>query len=117
MGFVDGFRQWASLMRPQFDCVAGEMTEYLVDALPKGGTTFVYGRLSRESARVAPLDLIYFGKKVEGFLVFGKGQQAYRSRARAADPLLVAAAETSAVRACHCPLLTRRRFAPVTGHC
>ena len=61
-----------------FDCVAGEMTEILVDALPKGtGTAFVYGRLSGESARVAPLDLIYFGKSVEGFLVAGKGKQAW----------------------------------------
>ena len=61
-----------------FDCVAGEMTEILVDALPKGtGIAFVYGRLSQESARVAPLDLIYFGKSVEGFLVAGKGKQCW----------------------------------------
>jgi len=60
-----------------FDCVAGEMTEALVDALPKGSTTFVYGRLSGESARVAPLDLIYFRKMLEGFLVAGVGQQCW----------------------------------------
>ena len=60
-----------------FDCVAGEMTETLVDALPKGSTTFVYGRLSGDAARVAPLDLIYFGKKLEGFLVAGMGQQCW----------------------------------------
>lgn len=60
-----------------FDCVAGEMTETLIDALPKSSTTFVYGRLSGESARVAPLDLIYFSKSLEGFLVAGQGKQAW----------------------------------------
>lgn len=52
-----------------FDCIAGEMTQTLVDALPKGSTTFVYGRLSGEAARVAPLDLIYFNKKLQGLCV------------------------------------------------
>ena len=60
-----------------FDCVAGEMTEILVDALPKGGTCYVYGRLSGEAARIAPIDLIYFSKTVEGFLVAGTGSQAW----------------------------------------
>lgn len=60
-----------------FDCVAGEMTEVLVDALPKGSTCFVYGRLSGEPAHIAPIDLIYFSKAVEGFLVAGSGKQAW----------------------------------------
>ena len=62
-------------LRHAFDCVAGEMTEALVDALPKNSTVFVYGRLSDEAARVQPIDMIYFGKKVEGFLVAGYGDQ------------------------------------------
>jgi len=60
-----------------FDCVAGSMTEALVDAVPKGGTVFVYGRLSNEAARVQPTDLIYFGKKLEGFLLGGRGHSCW----------------------------------------
>jgi NADPH:quinone reductase-like Zn-dependent oxidoreductase len=65
-----------------FDCVAGEMSEILLDALPKGGTTFVYGRLSGEPARAGTLDLIYFGKTLEGFLVAGQGKQTWLNMAK-----------------------------------
>ena len=62
-----------------FDCVAGEMTSILVDALPRqrGSTCYVYGRLSKQDAMVAPIDLIYHAKSVEGFLVAGQGKQAW----------------------------------------
>lgn len=64
-------------LRMAFDCVAGEMTEDLMGALPKGSTVFLYGRLSGNSARVGTLDVIYFSKRLEGFLVAGSGPQAW----------------------------------------
>ena len=54
-----------------FDAVAGPMTAALLAALPNKSTVYVFGRLSGEPAHCAPLDLIYFEKKVEGFLVAG----------------------------------------------
>ena len=54
-----------------FDAVAGPMTAALLAALPNKSTVYVFGRLSGEPAHCPPLDLIYFEKKVEGFLVAG----------------------------------------------
>jgi len=80
-----------------FDCVAGEMTEILLDALPKGSTVFVYGRLSGEAARVAPIDLIYNAKSIEGWLLFGAGNQAWLNLAKPVSTLVRLRAASQAV--------------------
>ena len=55
-----------------FDCVAGVSTKEMLAVLPVGsGVCFVYGRLSGEDASVPPIELIYGGKRVEGFLLVG----------------------------------------------
>lgn len=73
------------------------MTQILIDALPKDSTTFVYGRLSKEAARVAPIDLIYFGKRLEGFLVAGKTPSAWINLDRLPAALLKLRAASKAV--------------------
>mmetsp|Transcript_22401 Transcript_22401/g.32654 ORF Transcript_22401/g.32654 Transcript_22401/m.32654 type:complete len:367 (+) Transcript_22401:73-1173(+) len=53
-----------------FDAIGGEMTGTLLSNLPPKGTCFVYGRLSNQNCSgIAPLDLIYRGKKLEGFFL------------------------------------------------
>merc|ERR1712060_1009291 len=58
-------------IRIAFDCIAGPMTGTLLNLLPPGkSTVFVYGRLSQQPVgNIPPLDLIYRGKTVEGWLV------------------------------------------------
>ncbi|CAE7387071.1 MECR [Symbiodinium natans] len=52
------------------DCIAGNFTGELLAMLPPGGTAWVYGRLSGENlGSINPIQLIYFNKKLEGFLV------------------------------------------------
>ncbi|CAE7199196.1 Mecr [Symbiodinium sp. KB8] len=52
------------------DCIAGDFTAELIELLPPGGTAWVYGRLSgKDLSSINPIQLIYFGKKLEGFLV------------------------------------------------
>ncbi|XXF75952.1 zinc-binding dehydrogenase [Myxococcaceae bacterium GXIMD 01537] len=64
-----------------FDAVAGRTTGQVLHAMPAGGTVMVYGGLSEQECRVAPHDLIFGRKKVEGFWLsdwmrrgFGKDQ-------------------------------------------
>jgi len=53
-----------------FDCIGGESTGDMVDVMPKGGTTFVYGGLSEKPVSgIKVMDLIYRRKKVEGWLL------------------------------------------------
>lgn len=53
-----------------FDAVAGEMSGTLLTMLPPGGTVWVYGRLAPEPVgNIQPLDLIYRGKKIQGFML------------------------------------------------
>ncbi|EOD05414.1 hypothetical protein EMIHUDRAFT_448649 [Emiliania huxleyi CCMP1516] len=56
-----------------FDCVAGDSAGALVAKLPPRSTVYAYGRLSRLSSSylsaIPVIDLIYRGKKVEGFMV------------------------------------------------
>ena len=53
-----------------FDAIAGDNTGDMMECLPDGGTTFVYGGLSGKAcANIHPLDLIYRKKKVEGWLL------------------------------------------------
>jgi len=52
-----------------FDALAGDMSGKLLTMLPPGSSVYVYGRLSNEPlGNVKPLDLIYRGKKLQGFL-------------------------------------------------
>ncbi|WAM28972.1 zinc-binding dehydrogenase [Myxococcus sp. NMCA1] len=50
-----------------FDPVGGRLTGQLLHALPEGGTVIVYGSLSEQECRIAPGDLIFGRKRVEGF--------------------------------------------------
>eukprot|EP00930_Biecheleria_cincta_P001482 TRINITY_DN102620_c0_g1_i1.p1 TRINITY_DN102620_c0_g1~~TRINITY_DN102620_c0_g1_i1.p1 ORF type:complete len:363 (-),score=51.78 TRINITY_DN102620_c0_g1_i1:137-1225(-) len=53
-----------------FDCISGDMPGTLLTMLPPGGRVWVYGRLSDSPVGgIQPLDLIYRGKKIEGFLL------------------------------------------------
>lgn len=53
-----------------FDAIAGKMTGDIFTLLPPGGALWVYGRLSdQDISGVQPLDLIYRGKKLHGFMV------------------------------------------------
>lgn len=55
-----------------FDAVAGGMTGTLLSMLPPKGSIWVYGRLAPEPVgNIDPLDLIYRGKQVRGFLLTG----------------------------------------------
>jgi len=55
-----------------FDAVAGELSGTLLKLLPPGSCVWVYGRLAPEPVgNVDPLDLIYRGKKLQGFLLTG----------------------------------------------
>jgi NADPH:quinone reductase len=58
------------------DAVAGPMTGHLARALVDGGTVIVYGNLSEQECRIHPKELIFHGKKVEGFWLaqFFKGR-------------------------------------------
>jgi NADPH:quinone reductase len=52
------------------DAVGGEMSGDLLSVLPFGGTTFVYGGLSKQRvSNVDPLDLIYRRKKLKGWFL------------------------------------------------
>jgi NADPH:quinone reductase-like Zn-dependent oxidoreductase len=50
-----------------FDAVAGRMTGQLLHAMPAGSTVVVYGALSEQECRIAPGDLVFARKRVEGF--------------------------------------------------
>uniref|UniRef100_A0A7S0FWB3 Enoyl reductase (ER) domain-containing protein n=1 Tax=Pyrodinium bahamense TaxID=73915 RepID=A0A7S0FWB3_9DINO len=53
-----------------FDAIAGEMPGNLLTMLPPGSTVWVYGVLSKDPVgNIQSLDLIYRGKKIEGFLL------------------------------------------------
>lgn len=52
-----------------FDAVAGEMTGDLMDILPKGGKVYVYGVLAGNMQKIDPINLIYYKKKLEGFML------------------------------------------------
>lgn len=54
-------------VRLAFDAVAGEMTFKLLNALKPGGRVTVYGGLSGAASQVNPQDLIFGGKRVDGF--------------------------------------------------
>ena len=52
-----------------FDAVAGEMTGDLLQLLPRKSKVWVYGVLGGHLRNIDPIALIYFNKKVEGFLL------------------------------------------------
>jgi NADPH:quinone reductase len=52
-----------------FDAVGGELTGNLLSALHHGGRVVVYGGLSEQNCMASPYDLIFQGKKIEGFWV------------------------------------------------
>jgi len=52
-----------------FDAVAGSSTGDMLDVLPKHGTCYVYGGLAGKCSNIDPMNLIYHGKKVHGFLL------------------------------------------------
>jgi NADPH:quinone reductase len=49
--------------------IAGEMTGRVLRAMPQGSVALVYGSLSGQPCTVDPAELIYEGKRVEGFWV------------------------------------------------
>lgn len=62
-----------------FDAVAGRMTGQVLHAMPPGGTVVVYGALSEQECRIAPGDLIFERKKVEGFWLAEWGKKGFRA--------------------------------------
>ena len=52
-----------------FDAVSGASTGDMLDALPRKGTTYLYGGLAGRAANIDPMHLIYSQKKLKGFLV------------------------------------------------
>lgn len=52
-----------------FDAVAGRLSGLLLDAIPDGGTVYVYGCLAGRCEHVDPLKLQYAGKQLKGFLL------------------------------------------------
>jgi NADPH:quinone reductase-like Zn-dependent oxidoreductase len=52
-----------------FDAVASATTGDLMDILPPNGTVYVYGKLAGRIQNVEPINLIYHGKKLKGFIV------------------------------------------------
>jgi NADPH:quinone reductase-like Zn-dependent oxidoreductase len=60
-----------------FDAVGGRMTGQLLHALPEGGTVTVHGSLSGQECRVDPGDLIFGGKKVDGFWLAGWARKGF----------------------------------------
>ncbi len=50
-----------------FDAVAGDMTSRLLRAMPSPGKVTVYSALSFEAPKIAPDQLIFEGKSVDGF--------------------------------------------------
>ena len=53
-----------------FDAIAGDMTGTMMSLLPPHSTTFVYGGLSKKNVGNLPtVDMIYHGRKVEGFFL------------------------------------------------
>lgn len=60
-----------------FDAVGGRLTGQLLHALPEGGTVTVHGSLSGQECRIDPGDLIFGGKKVDGFWLAGWGRKGF----------------------------------------
>jgi NADPH:quinone reductase len=61
-------RLFASLkVSVAFDAVAGEMTNRLLRALPRGGKVTVFGSLSDQPCQIDPDQLIFDHKEVDGF--------------------------------------------------
>jgi len=57
-------------IRVAFDCISGDTTGTLVNLMPSKSVTFLYGALSEKPAsNINPMDLIYRGKKLEGWLL------------------------------------------------
>lgn len=52
-----------------FDAIAGDSTRDIMEAMPKGSRTFVYGGLSEKPCAVSHIDLIYHEKIVEGWFL------------------------------------------------
>jgi len=51
-----------------FDAIAGEMSGILLEAMPPRSTVLVYGLLSGDyCSRISPVDLLFQGKRIEGF--------------------------------------------------
>lgn len=52
-----------------FEAVAGEMTGRVLNAMPAGSQLLVYGALSESGCLTDPRDLIFEGKRLEGFFL------------------------------------------------
>jgi NADPH:quinone reductase len=52
------------------DAVGGEMTGQLLAALPADSVVRVYGMLSDAACQIDPSDLVFHGKRVEGFTMY-----------------------------------------------
>lgn len=52
------------------DAVGGALTGQLLTALPRGSVVRVYGMLSDEPARFDPSELVFGGKRLEGFTMY-----------------------------------------------
>jgi NADPH:quinone reductase-like Zn-dependent oxidoreductase len=49
------------------EAVSGEISGYILRALPKGAKMIVYGAISEQACQVDPRSLIFDGKRLEGF--------------------------------------------------
>jgi NADPH:quinone reductase-like Zn-dependent oxidoreductase len=85
-----------------FDAVAGRMTGQVLHAMPAGGKVVVYGALSEQECRIAPGDLIFGGKTVEGFWLWAWAKRGFRKdqlRALVEVPSLVGRTLETPIRA------------------
>jgi NADPH2:quinone reductase len=71
-GFLDELRRLAATLRATLalDAVGGDMTGWLLAALPADSVVRVYGMLSDTACRFEASDLVFHGKKVEGFTMY-----------------------------------------------
>jgi NADPH:quinone reductase len=53
-----------------FEAVAGEMTGTVLNAMPSGSTTYLYGALSQEACgNIDPIGLVFYNKTLTGFFL------------------------------------------------
>jgi NADPH:quinone reductase len=71
-GFVDDLRARAEALGATLllDAVAGETTGRVLAAMPTGSIARVYGVLSASPCQIDPDELIFRGKRVEGFTMY-----------------------------------------------
>jgi NADPH:quinone reductase-like Zn-dependent oxidoreductase len=68
-GFEEHLRQLSHQLQVSlaFEAVSGEISGYILRALPKGAKMVVYGAISEQACQIDPRSLVFDGKRLEGF--------------------------------------------------